>query len=285
MELKSGHFNIFVQYTCVTHPLKKNNFYYICSGFNGTIHVVPPSDILVPLTLVVNSDPIQTPSNITCGATTPQIFNHYTYSVDHTPRIVATFPQVFSYLNKNLVTVTGLAEDREHNLFTIGGKACIESGAFSGNLVRPDYSGTSDSTIEYFGSEEIAVDCELDLVEPGIYKPVLHVAGRGWGLVADGAILEVLPAYSSTHPDDPTGSLRGGTLLEISARGLSTDDITKTRVEIGNTPCTVQKISPEDERIYCLTQPARGDGYSSLVEALGPLAYWTLQTDYYDIGI
>ena len=206
---------------------------------------------------------------------------HYTYAVDQTPVVMDTSPQIFTYQNQNDVFVTGLAATSEHNMFTIGGVACSQSGSFSLNLVQPDYSGPSDNTIVYH-SGEMTVVCELDIVKPGLYAPVLHVAGRGWGLVT--AVVEVLPTYSSAQSSDPSGSLRGGTLLEISVRGLTIDDITRTRVEIGNTPCSMHNIDVENKMIYCVTQSAYDDGYSSIVHALQPLTYWTLQTDYHDIG-
>ena len=178
------------------------------------------------------------------------------------------------------MTVKGLATSREHNLFTIGGKACLQSGMFSVNLVRPDYSGPAHSLIVY-GDGEMEVECELGDVEPGVYWPTLHVAGKGRGLVTTS--VTVVPTYGPAHSDNARGSLRGGTLLEISVRGLSRDDITKTRVDIGNTPCVVQNIVPEIERLFCLTGPAANDGYSSLVTALSPVGYWSLQSDHYDV--
>ena len=251
------------------------------TGFNGTIHVVPLADIAAPLTIKVNSDPINLPPSIICGAP-PQNFDHYMFAVSHTPLVSDTFSGVFSYQDENSVQVSGLATTSEHNLFTIGGKACSMSGQFSTNLVQPDYSGPADNTISY-SSMERSVGCEMDLVEPGVYRPILHVAGRGRGLVLDSAIVDVVPTYGPAQLHDPSGSLRGGTLLEIDARGLSEDDITKLRVEIGNTPCLVQQIDPSNHNhIYCITEPARDDGYSSLVHSLHPVGYWTLQTDYFN---
>ena len=244
--------------------------------------MVPLSDIEAPLVININAVPIEIPSSVVCGGP-PEAFSHYTFAVDQTPQVLDTFPEVFSYQNLHDVTVTGLAMSPEHNLFTIGGKACFLSGHFSTNLVRPDFSGPSNNGIAYHGMEEMGVGCELGRVKPGVYRPVLHVAGKGHGLVMASAIVEVLPSYSRTHSDDPFGSLSGGTLLEIGLRGLWKDDITKTRVDIGNTPCSIHNIVPEDEKLFCLTQPARDDGYSSLVYALNPLAYWTLQTDYYGL--
>ena len=149
-------------------------------------------------------------------------------------------------------------------------------------MVQPDYSGPANNEILYTSTEE-TVRCELDNVEPGIYWPILHVAGKGHGLVTDSAIVEVLPTYGPAHLHDSRGSLGGGSLLEIHTRGLSEDDITKVRVEIGNTPCHVQRIVEDQDRLYCITQPARDDGYSSLVHDLEPLAYWNLQVDYFTL--
>ena len=255
---------------CISHPI----------GFNGTIHVVPLADIEAALTLKIDSLPIEAPLSITCGAL-DENFDYYTYAVTQTPHVSGTTSSIFSYLNENIVMVSGLATTLEHNLFTIGGKACLSSERFS-NLVQPDYSGSADNSVSYTNIEE-SVECELDSVEPGVYRPILHVAGRGYGLVTDDAIVKVLPSYGPAHLHGSRGSLRGGTLLEINVRGLSEDDITKTRVEIGNTPCHVQRIDPVARKIYCITQPARDDGYSSLVHELDPIVYWSLQADYYNL--
>lgn len=254
----------------ISHPI----------GFNGTIHVVPLTDIEATLTLKVDSLPIEVPPSIVCGALSEN-FDHYTYAATQTPHVSGTSSPIFSYLNENTVMISGLATTPEHNLFTIGGKACLSSGKFS-SLVKPAHSGPADDSVSYTNMEE-SVDCELDSVKPGVYRPILHVAGKGYGLVTDDAIVKVVPSYGPAHLHGSRGSLRGGTLLEINVRGLSEDDITKTRVEIGNTPCHVQRIDPVARKIYCITQPARDDGYSSLVHELDPIAYWSLQADYYDL--
>ena len=241
------------------------------------------TDIQVPLILTANSVAMEIAPSVTCGATTDHFFTHYTYSASHTPTIHEIFPRVFSYDNDIDAFASGLAITSFHNLFTIGGKPCYYSSSTSLGLVHPDFSGPADATIAYHTLSEIMIDCEVIAMETGVHRPVLHVAGKGWGLVANSAVVEVLP---SLELDDPAGSLRGGTLLAILTRGLMTHhDITRLRVEIGNTLCVVQQIdtSSDPEFLYCLTRPARDDGYSSLVRALHPISYWTLQTDFYDL--
>ena len=250
------------------------------AGFRGTIHVLPLQDIEVPLSININSIPTEIPPSLTCGES-PVNSNRYTFAVSQTPSLETTASPTFSYLDENTVEASGLATTPEHNLFTIGGKPCLMSGLFSTNLVQPDYSGPARNDLSYSSAVQM-VGCELDMVEPGVYRPKLHVAGKGWGLMTDAAIVDVVPAYGPADLNSG-GSLRGGTLLKIDARGLSEDDITKTRVEIGNTPCVVQRVNADLKEISCITQPARDDGYSSLVRESAALAYWTLQADYYGV--
>ena len=258
--------------TCIS------SFFLQSAGFNGTIHVVAQADITVPLSLTVNSVPMELPPTTTCGgAIPPQTFSHYTFSVSHTP-IIHGGTNVFSYLDEIVVYSSGLSSTPDHNLFTIGGVSCSSSTKTSTTLTQPNFSGPADNTITYLGED--VINCHILRVEPGTYRPVLHVAGKGWGLVTN--VLEILP---SVEVDFAAGSLRGGTLLHITTEGLSLDDVSKLRVEIGNTPCAVQQISHVGiyEHLYCLTQPAHDDGYSSVVNALNPIAYWSLQMDYYDL--
>ena len=177
---------------------------------------------------------------------------------------------------------SGLSSTPDHNLFTIGGVHCDYSTKSSTSLTQPDFTGPADNTIDYLDGESV-IDCELHRVEPGTYRPVLHVSGKGWGLAT--TVVEILPSVMIEPSQISLGSLRGGTLLHISTEGLSVGDVTKLRVEIGNTPCAVQALEGVEieQDLYCLTQPARDDGYSSVVRAHSPIAYWSLQTDYYDI--
>ena len=250
-------------------------------GFNGIIHVLPMQDKQTSLTLKVNSMVTNLPPSLTCTQTSSP-FDHYTFSVSHTPTLTVPPPTTWSAQDTNQARATGLAMVADSNLFTIGGKSCLMASFVSATLTEPDYSGPADSTLSYYAGAEF-IGCELgDNVEPGKYRPFLHVAGRGWALVTEEEVVEVVPAYGPDH-SHLAGSLRGGLELAVSLRGLTEEDITKTRVEIGNTPCPVQRMDPDLEKIFCITQPARDDGYSSLVFEDGAVAYWSLQADYFDL--
>ena len=224
---------------------------------------------------------MEIPPSATCGESTPpNPFTHYTFSVSHTPLILPGGTQVFSYVDEIAVVSSGLSSTADHNLFTIGGFPCDHSTLSSTTLTQPDFTGPANNAITYQEGMEI-IYCEVYEVDPGTYRPILHVAGKGWGLAT--SVVEILPSVTIDADQEQFGSLRGGKLLHISTEGLSFDDVTKLRVEIGNTPCAVQLIVGNED-LYCLTQPARDDGYSSIVKALNPIAYWTLQTDYHDIN-
>ena len=178
--------------------------------------------------------------------------------------------------------MTGVAMDTTKNLLTIGGNPCLEATHVSNSLVDPDYSSTTNTATLYLTGEE-NVSCELRETPPGKYRPFLHVAGRGWALVTEETVVEVVPATDSDSAH-PTGSLKGGLELSISVRGLSAQDITRTNVFIGNTPCPIQHIDVGTRHVICITQPARDDGYSSVPLEDGAVGHWSLQTDYYDLG-
>ena len=276
---KSGK-HILHSYSKFTNSYHTNSFLPY-PGFNGTIHVVPFNDIQVPLIITVNSVAMEINPSVICVTPTDHPFTHYTYSVSHTPTVHG-IDELYYYDHTIHTTVSGLSTNSENNLFTIGGSPCYYSTETSTSLAQPDFSGPAETTITYYSESDMMIECELPVVEPGVYQPVLHVAGRGWGLVANSATIKV---YPSLELDNPAGSLRGGSLLEIITKGLSTSDITRLRVEIGNTPCPVQKIESyaDYQALSCITQPARDDGYSSVVHSLRPTAYWSLQTDYYDL--
>jgi hypothetical protein len=79
---------------------------------------------------------------------------------------------------------------------------------------------------------------------------------------------------------ETSGSLRGGTSLTIHTTGIAPSDIAKTRVFVGNTPCSLQSIN-SGGRLVCTTQAGRDNGYSSVIDRDMALAYWSLQADYY----
>ena len=163
----------------------------------------------------------------------------------------------------------------EDNVFTIGGKPCIAPVRVSATATFPDF--TPSIALMYNNHN---FDCTIPHLEPGTYRVVMHVAGRGWAHSVGDETIVIKPANrGDTAP--LTGSLRGGLEILVYTRGLSPADITKTRVDIGNTPCPVQRITDSGE-VTCITQAARDDGYSSVVEHSNALAYWSLQADYFE---
>lgn len=180
-----------------------------------------------------------------------------------------------------------LAIDAEHvssfyddNVLTIGGRPCLDTeDKASVTKTDPDYSTPVPNMPGYYLNEYF--ECTVPDLEPGEYRMVVHVEGKGWGYT-DLSTTTVLFHPVISGPVVPErGSLRGGLLLDIDVPNLSSADVAKTQVDIGSTPCPVQRIY-SNSRIGCLTQAARDDGYSSVVVRSNALAYWSLQADYYD---
>ena len=214
--------------------------------------------------------------NITCGDTMSP-FQSYTYSIAATPVIRSITPAATVGESIDLV-LTGLSDVAEDNVFVFGGRTpatCISSN-FS-RRAAPLNSTTATTTRTYLASTE--VQCTVPNTPPGRYRPILHVAGRGWGYASlDNSLIHVQPRIDAIS--ETSGSLRGGTSLTIHTTGIAPSDIAKTRVYIGNTPCSLQSINGGGQ-LVCTTQASRDDGYSSIVARDGALAYWNLQANYY----
>ena len=228
------------------------------------------------LTVVVNSVVVNTSAfNITCGDSNSP-FQTYTYSIASTPVIHSVTPTATVGDRINLV-ISGLSDMAEDNTFLFGGQApvtCISSN-FS-RLTAPLYTSSALMRTYQANSE---VECIVSHVSPGIYRTLLHVAGRGWSYASlENSVLRVLPRIDSVSVT--SGSLRGGSSLFLQMTGVVPSDIAKTRVLIGNTPCHVQSISSGGQ-VECTTQFVTDDGYSSIISRDLPLAYWSLQADYY----
>ena len=246
------------------------------SGFNGSITVLDMEDIAAELsirvgTVVVNASTF----NITCGDTVSP-FQSYTYSAAATPVIQSVTPAATVGDSIDLV-LTGLSDIAEDNVFVFGGQVpatCISSN-FSGHTAP--LNSIAATTRTYLASTEI--QCTVPNMSPGRYRSVLHVAGRGWGYASlDNSVIRIQPRIDAIS--ETSGSLRGGTSLTIHTTGIAPSDIAKTRVFIGNTPCSLQSIY-NGGQLMCTTQASRDDGYSSVVDRDKALAYWNLQADYY----
>ena len=114
-------------------------------GFNGTVIVSDLEDIVVPLSLTINTVPIDLAGfSPTCQQSTLP-FTDYTYSVDHTPSIVSTSLTQVSPGEAINFTLSGLSEQSVDNLLAFGGRtrlAClsVDPEVVSTALVMPDTS-------------------------------------------------------------------------------------------------------------------------------------------------
>lgn len=249
---------------------------YLYSGFNGSITVVDMEDIAAELSIRVGAVIVNTSTlNITCDDTVSP-FQYYTYSAAATPVIQSVTPAATVGDSIDLV-LTGLSDLAEDNVFVFGGQipaTCISSN-FSRRTVP--LNSTVATMRTYQASTE--VQCTVPNLSPGRYRPILHVAGRGWGYASlDNSVIRIHPRIDAIS--ETSGSLRGGTSLTIHTTGIVPSDIAKTRVFLGNTPCSLQSIDSGGQ-LVCATQASRDDGYSSVVDQDMALAYWSLQADYY----
>lgn len=272
--ITEGYGHIGIHYLIVSYCNFKAK--YLFSGFNGSITVVDMEDIAAELSIRVGAVVVNTSIlNITCGDTASP-FQSYTYSAAATPVIQSVTPAVTVGDSIDLV-LTGLSDLAEDNVFVFGGQApatCISSN-FSGRTTPLNSTAATRRT--YLASTE--VQCTVPNLSPGRYRPILHVAGRGWGYASlDNSVIHIHPRIDAIS--ETSGSLRGGTSLTVHTTGIAPSDIAKTRVYVGNTPCSLQSIDSGGQ-LVCTTQASRDNGYSSVVDQDMALAYWSLQADYY----
>ena len=255
---------------------------YYSTGFRGSITVVGRNIKTVSLTLTINTVAIDLDSaNCSDTGTTVDV---YSYSVDHTPVIEFVKSAISSYLDGAYYSVRGISNHAADNTFTLGGLPCLDSeDMVATNKNSPNFRALVTGTTY----QNSGFDCIVPLLAPGSYRANLHVAGRGWAQAKlDSTTVLIEPAVRGDAVPQ-SGSIRGGLELSILTRGLVVSDVTKTRVTIGNTPCLVQRIADDDgiddgaDTLTCIAQPAKDDGYSSAVEHDSPLAYWSLQNDYF----
>lgn len=174
----------------------------------------------------------------------------------------------------------GISDMEQDNIVVFGGNTNMTCSSPI-PLVLSDRTQPSRDLTPASRTLDSAVECLIPALLPaGQYRPVLHVAGRGWGYTSIEDTKFVVRPRIISAPTISSGSLRGGLSLAIPTHGLALSDVTRTRVEIGNTPCRVQSISSQGV-LMCLTQPVLDDGYSSIVRTSSLLAYWSLQTDYH----
>jgi len=254
---------------------------YIPAGFRGTVIVLELEDIAVPLSirLGANSVPVQiTASSVTCSDSA-SIFQSYLYSTAATPMLSSVVPRRAVPGDTVTLELVGISSSDSDNLFAFGNSMVGCSSAAPPLLPAAVAPPTATSNVGVYGSH--IVSCTIPATLPtGVYRPLLHVVGRGWGFSSvEDTALYIQPRITGS-PSVSAGSVQGGVRLEVRTQGLARSDVGRTRVSIGNTPSKVQDID-DTGLLTFLTGPAVDDGYSSLVERQGPLAYWPLQADYH----
>jgi hypothetical protein len=253
--------------------------YFTCfPGFRGTVTVLDLEDTVTSLSLAINSIPLNVSDySIQCNETGSD-FLTYTYASSATPTISLSQKRAIAGDSVTLELV-GLSDVENDNILVFGNTdtPCLSStpSILSTSRTQP----SRDITTAVRTYSDYTTECVLPNLPAGKYRPVLHVSGRGWGhSYLEDSMLTIYPQITST-PSITHGSLRGGTTITLSTRGLSSNDVLRTGVKIGNTPCKVEHIDSEG-MLTCFTEAAVDDGYSSLIRASAPLSYWSLQTDY-----
>ena len=127
-------------------------------------------------------------------------------------------------------------------------------------------------------SNENSLNCTIPRLTSGDYRISLYVNSLGWAffwndldkITISSAIIDSTSVYY--------GSILGGSLLTIYAENFHSIDHSDYSLLIGNTPCMLQQIllDPIDSQsITCLTQAPIDDGYSTLINSLKPISYFT----------
>lgn len=226
----------------------------------------------------VTSVPLQLSATpITCSDTGNPLVS-YTYSASSTPVLRSVGQNRVVPGGVITLELEGISSSQDDNLFSFGNS---NIGCSSSTPALLPATVTSPSLSPNTGTyDNFTVQCTVPTsLSPGIYRPIMHVAGRGWGHASvDDTALYVHPRLTSS-PSVSAGSVRGGLKIQVQTAGLSRSHVARTRVSIGNTPCKVEDIDSSG-RLSCTTGQAVDDGYSSLVNTQQPLAYWPLQADY-----
>ena len=246
------------------------------------------SDIIAPASLTVSTFAVDMADpSITCGPNSETFSGSYIYSSAATPVIQSIDPRVVTSGDEITLTLHGIATDMDSNVFIFGGTPPLTCTASTNSVLSSTRTEldvqfeTSRMTPFTLSSSSLeTVLCTVPYLPAGEYRTALHVPTRGWGYAdLESTVIEVKPRLH-TSPAVSSGSLRGGLQVTIPTTGLQISDITRSRVDIGNTPCPVMRIAP-DGILTCITGSAVDDGYSSIVDRSSPLAYWSLQADYH----
>lgn len=273
-------------------------YYYVSighgqTGVRGSVTVTAFKSKLVPITVSVSGIVATHTSNFV-NASLASMLNssesdiefptdvgamaHYMYSSHMTPVIVELVPAIVGLGDQ--VTVRGMAFANKTggnvlNTLTIGGKACL----LSDNARMYDTPSSNITNLDANIGFKDEINCTVPKQPPGLYRVVIHVAGRGWGFGSlHGSTIEYQPTFSI---DVISGSVCGGTEVTLSGVGFHPKASIGNSVRIGNTVCDVQSLTDSDEwgnggRIVCVTRPSLSDGYAAVVIENSPLGYWQL---------
>ena len=206
---------------------------------------------------------------------------YYMYSSSMTPVIEEVIPAVVGLGDQVIVKGLAFADKLVGNLLntlTIGGKACL----LSDNARMSDKPSSNVTTLngDVVGFKD-AINCTVPKRPPGIYRVVVHVAGRGWGFGSlSASTIEYQPAFSV---DVINGSVYGGREVTLSGVGFHPKASLGNNVKVGNTVCDVQSLTDSDEwgnggSMICITRRSFNDGYAAVVKENRPLGYWQLNT-------
>ena len=267
---------------------------YFLLGFRGSVNVTQLRTKRVPISVLVNNitashtDSLLNNSlnamMVSCDNDTdiPDNYSnvaYYSYSHCKTPIITYVQPSVVTVVDEIVVFGNTFADTPYAeflNTLTIGGKACQKSN--SSRL-----SDSLSSNVTTLSDRQIGLRDELNCFvperPPGLYRVVVHVAGRGWGFGSlQATSLEYRPAFSMNVT---SGSVYGGTKVILSGVGFHPKASRGNVVQIGNTVCDVQALTEsnddgEESSLVCITRQRFQDGYSQVVNESNPLGYWRL---------
>ena len=227
-----------------------------------------------------NSIPVQiSASSITCSDSGGSTFQSYMYSTAATPTLSSVVPRRAAPGDSVTLELVGISSSVSDNLFSFGNSMAGCSSATPPLLPAVVAPPTGMSNAGMYGSYTIS--CTVPTTLPsGVYRPLLHVTGRGWGYSSvEDTVMHIHPRITGS-PSASAGSVQGGIKIELQTQGLVRSDIGRTRISIGSSPCVVQDIDGSG-LLTCLTTPAVNDGYLSLIERQSPLAHWPLQADFH----
>lgn len=199
----------------------------------------------------------------------------YTYSVCHTPivqRISSSAVQPGQQISLFGFGFPGESIGAVVTTFTINRLPCAYASASSTSRQNPP--STPSTLSNALLGQTNSLNCTMPFLPSGFYRMVVHVWGRGWAFFAnEGDKVQYQPVAMASKQ---SGSVQGGSLVQIKGEGFAASGAAENQVLIGNTPCDVLSVarSSQGEQLVCVTRAPVDDGYSSVIRRDQPLAYW-----------